>query len=154
MLRLCHASMHVDLFSCARPLIRREFLFFLLIFSPFNVGVEHSACAVDTLCRPVLPVHDCSVVWLRSDIGAHRVGTSFPSAGDIRGHIAPCPLSVLRVCTQLQVLSSDILIGTNLASTSIAHLPTTNVIVFDYYSFLRRLILINTSLSICHRRFN
>ncbi len=69
-----------------------------------------SACVVDTLCRPILPVHGCLVFWLHSDIKAYRVGTSSPSAGDIRGHVAPprcpCCMSVLSSRSCLPMSSS------------------------------------------------
>ncbi len=48
---LCHASMCVCLLPRVRRLIRREFSFFLLIFPPFNISVEHFAWSTPFVVR-------------------------------------------------------------------------------------------------------
>ncbi len=154
----CRTSKSVCLLSPACPLIRLFFFsyfFSFIYFPPFYVSVEHSACVVDTFvvqsfrstvvqCFGSVPIleHIASVHLLRQQV--IFVGTSPPSC--------PCCMSVLssRSC----LLTSSSVRTLHPPPSPIRYWSSTNVIACDCYSFLRRPILINTFLSIRHRRFN
>ncbi len=131
-------------------------IFFLLFIFTFCVSVEHSSCAVDTLCRPVLSVRGC-LVFGSIPILEHIMSVCLLRQWAIFVGTLPhppvhaaCPYSVpglvfrrpcpYELCIHL--------------CHPFAYWLSTNIITSDCYSFLRRPILINTSLSVRHRRLN
>ncbi len=88
------------------PLIRHEFS----LFSPsfFYFFPLQRPCRTFTLAQStpfVIPSFQPAVVrwfWFHFDIGAHHIGTSSPSASDIRGYVAPppCPCFVSVDCSR------------------------------------------------------